>query len=228
MAGTIILILVGLLAFVLLIALFLPGYIRISYENGETHLSVRYFCWSVEPLRYLEKNKVEKKKTKKQAKKKEHTKESKEHKFKTPNREQILYSLDVLPEVLIRAARRALKKLRISPLKVHVLVAGTDPADTAVLYGYLHAALGAVLPPLHQAVKIKDQDIQLFPDFTQDRMDFILDVGIGMRIIDLIIVVLSAVSGVLKWYKGYKQRADKPVSKQHDNKNISAEADDAA
>ncbi len=228
MIGTIFLILLGVLALVLLIALFIPGYIRLSYENGETNLSVRYFCWSVDPLRYLKKDEADRKKIKKTKKKTEDPKDTKEHKFRSPNSDQIVYSIEVLPDLLIRAARRAIKKLRVSPLKIHVLVAGTDPADTAVLYGYLHAALGAILPPLHQAVRISDQDIQLFPDFTQERMDIILDVGVGMRIIDLIIIAVSSVSGVLKWYKGYKQRATKPSTKQVDKNNIPAGSDSAA
>ncbi len=228
MIGTILLILLGVLALVLLIALFIPGYIRVSYENGETHLSVRYFCWSVEPLQYMNKSKTDRQKSKKAKKKREDLKETKENKFQFPNSEQIVYSIEVLPGILIRAARRATKKLRISPLKIHVLVAGDDPADTAVIYGYLHAALGAILPPLHQAVRISDQDIQLFPDFTQERMDIILDIGVGMRIIDLIIIAVSSVSGVLKWHKGYKQRATKPTKKQSDKNNIPAGSDSAA
>lgn len=228
MTGIILLSILGLLVLVMLIALFLPGYIQVSYENVEFKLAVRYFCWSFEPLRLMNKLGSEKEKPRKSVKKKDPPKEKKEHKFQSPNYDQIRYSVEVLPDVLIRAARRALKKLRIAPLKIHVLVAGTDPADTAVLYGYLHAALGAILPPLHQAVTIKDQDIQLFPDFAQEQMDIIFDIGVGMRIIDMMIIALSAVGGVLKWYKGYKKRATKPVSKQNDSKNISAGSDHAA
>ena len=96
-----------------------------------------------------------------------------------------------------------------------------------MLYGYISAALGAILPPLHQAVRIKDQDIQLFTDFTQEKMDVIFDIGIGMRIFDLIVIIVSALSGILEWQKGYKKLASKPQSNKTTDKS-SAGAEKAA
>ncbi|MBR3705140.1 MAG: DUF2953 domain-containing protein, partial [Oscillospiraceae bacterium] len=145
-----------------------------------------------------------------------------------PNFEQISYSLDVLPGVLLRALRRTGRKVRITPLKVHLLIALEDPADTAVLYGRLHGVLNATLPLLHRTVRIDDQDIQLFPDFTRDGMDCIADVGVKIRPLDLLGVAVLAAAGVIKWYIGYKKRADKPDPSQKQKQECTAHADPAA
>ena len=81
----------------------------------------------------------------------------------------------------MRLLGRTGRGVRVEPLKVHLLIACADPADTAQLYGRLCAALSAGLPLLERAVRIKDQDIRLFPDFMGDRMDCIADVGVSLR-----------------------------------------------
>ena len=130
--------------------------------------------------------------------------------------------------VIVKAVSRSLRKLRIEPLKIHVLVAGDDPADTAYLYGKIQAVLGGVVPAMHRTVRIKEQDIRLFLDFTQDRMDAIVDVGIGIRILDLLIIGFFALFGILKWYLGFKKRADKSDSSQNKTNKATAGADNAA
>ena len=100
------------------------------------------------------------------------------------------------------------------PLKIHLLVATSDPADTALLYGKLQGVLAAILPPLHCAVRIRDQDIQLFPDFCEESMDVIADVGLRIRPWDVLVVALFAAGGLVKWYFGFRKRADKHPDEQ--------------
>lgn len=126
------------------------------------------------------------------------------------NRAQILYSLEKLPPILGKALRRTGRRLRFRPLKIHLLVAGSDPADTAVLYGKLEAALGAGLPALHRLVRIQDQDIRLFLDFQQEEMDCIADVGVSIRPWDLAVIGLCAGAGLLRWLIGFRRLADRP------------------
>ena len=123
------------------------------------------------------------------------------------NADQIRYSLETLPHILSRALRRTGRSIRLEPLKIHLLVAGPDPAGTAELYGKLEAALGAGLPALHRLVRIEDQDIRLFLDFQAEEMDCIADVGIALRPGGLAGIGLQAGGSLLKWLIGFKKLA---------------------
>lgn len=184
-----------------------PVRARFSYDRGELAAQVRYGLIKVRL--FPPKEKPEERKAPEE-KEKPAEAEKKEEKPKAGiGREQILYSLETLPPILGRALRRTKRRIRLEPLKIHLLIAGTDPADTALLYGRLEAALGAGLPALHRLVRIKDQDIQLFPDFAGDRMDCIADVGIAIRPWDALAIALPAGGSLVKWLLRFKKLAPK-------------------
>lgn len=222
MLGEILLMLLGAVLLVCAVLLLIPVSVHISYEQGVLRICLRYASKriglfpskeSVEGAEIAAEKPKKERKPKKQGGK--------------PNREQIVYSLEVLPRVLLRALRRTGRRIVVTPLKLHVLVAGSDPADTAVLYGRLQGVLAALLPPLHRAVKIREQDIELFPDFCEDKMDLIADVGIRIRPWDILVIAVFAAGGIIKWLIGYRKRADKPETAQK-NEIATAEADTAA
>lgn len=197
MAGIIILCIVLL---VLLALLLIPARVRFSYDRGEIGLWIQYGPWKLTlyPREQAEKPREEKREPKKSRKKASPP--------KAPvSREQIFYAIEKLPPILGRALRRTRRRIRLRPLKIHLLIAGLDPADTALLYGKLEAALGAGLPALHRMVRVSEQDIQLFPDFTAERMDCIADVGLGIRPWDALGIGLRAGGSLMKFYLGWRK-----------------------
>ncbi len=211
MTGIIILCAAALLLCAVLIT---PIHIRAAYDQGEISAGLQYG-----PLKrqlYPEKEKAEeaakdtKKAKKKSAQEKPDGEAAEKKKGFRVNRAQILYSLEKLPPILGKALRRTGRRLRFRTLKLHLLVAGADPADTAVLYGKLEAALAAGLPAIHRLVRIQDQDIRLFLDFQREEMDCIADVGVSIRIWDLAVIGLCAGAGLLKWLVGFRRLADPP------------------
>ena len=233
MAGKIILGILGVLLLLLAVILLTPAGVRFRYDRGDLSLLVRFGPLKFQLFPRKEKKPSrrkpkEKKPEKKQAEKKaaadpekkpaeksapEKPKPKKKAEKKPRakiNREQILYSLETLPPILGRALKRTGRRLRLTPLKVHLLVAGPDPADTALLYGRLEAALGAALPALHRLVRIKDQDVRLFLDFQREQMDLIADVGLSLRPWDLVSVGLRAGGSLLKWYLRFRKLASPP------------------
>ena len=202
-------VILGLLALIVLL-LQVPAGVRFSYDQGEAALWVRYG-----PIRlqlFPKKEKPEKEEKKPKEKKKE-TPEKKKKPRKPRakiNRAQIFYALEKLPPILGRALKRTGRSIRVRPLKVWVLVAGADPADTAELYGRLEAALSAGLPVLEKAVWIREEDVRLYPDFTQEQMDFIADVGVGLRPWRLVTMGVRALGSLLKWYLGFRKLASPP------------------
>ena len=146
--------------------------------------------------------------------------------------EQILYLLEGAPPILGRALRRTGRRIRIRPLALHVLVSAEDPADTGLLYGKLQAALAALLPILHRGVRIAEQDIRLYPDFEGQGMDYRLDVGIAVRLWDILVIGLCAGASGVKLLVGMKKLAPKdpagdPEKPQKTNKSKTNGADAA-
>ena len=146
--------------------------------------------------------------------------------------EQILYLLEGAPPILGRALRRAGRRIRICPLMVHVLVSASDPADTGLLYGKLQAALTTLLPMLHRRIHIAEQDIRLYPDFEGQGMDYRLDVGIAIRLWDILVIGLCAGASGVKLLVGMKKLAPKdpagdPEKPQKTNKSKTNGADAA-
>lgn len=206
----------ALLALVLLL-LFLPIRLRVSWDQGDAGVNARFgpVQLPIYPPKESEQPKEEKKK---KARKKKGTEPQvageKGKKRFSINRDQLVYTLETLPPILGRALRRVGQRVRIAPLKVYVLVAGADPADTAVLYGRLTAALEAGLPLLHRAIHIREQDIRLFPDFQEEEMDLIADVGISIRLWDLLVIGLCAGGGLIRWFIQLRKLSDKPQNKE--------------
>lgn len=232
-AGKIILwILAGLLA-LLLIALLIPAKVRFQYEAGEPFLAVRYGPVKLQLFPAKEKPKEKPKETaekkKKKPSKKKKTKAAKgkvkkskpkKTKPKKPkakiNREQILYALEKLPPILGRALKRTGRSIRVGPLKLYLLAAGADPADTAQLYGRLEAALAAGVPILEKTLRIRDLDVRLYADFQEERMDFIADAGVSLRLYSLVWMALRAGGSLLKWYIGFRKLASPPPEPEAD------------
>ena len=216
----VLLIILGLLLTVLLT----PAGVRFTYDQGEMSLDVRFgpirrrILPGKEKPEKPEKPEKEKKPGKKRQKPPKGEKEKKEEKEKPPkakiSREQILYALEKLPPILGRALGGTRRRVRIKPLKVHLLVAGYDPADTAVLYGKLEAALSAGLPVLRRAVRIRDEDIQLFLDFSQEQMDCIAELGATLRPWDLLAVGGRAGISLLRWFQGFRRLASPAPAKE--------------
>lgn len=207
MVGKIILwVLLGLLA-LLAAALLIPVKVRGSYEDGNPFLYVRYGPVKVQLFPLKEKPEERGKKPPKE-------KRAKPEKPKKPkakvNMEQIFYAMEKLPPILGRALRRTGRCIHIRPLKLYVLVAGVDPAATAMLYGRMEAALAAGFPVLERALRLKDADVRLYVDFTERQMDFIADVGVSLRPWSLVWMALRAGGSLLKWYLGFRKLASPP------------------
>lgn len=210
MVGKIILwILLGI-AVLLAVLLLIPVKLRGSYKAGEAFLTARYGPVRLQVFPPSEKPE----KTDKKPAKEKKSKPDKQKKVKKPkakiNIDQILYALEKLPPILGRALKRTGRSIHIRPLQLYILVAGTDPAATAMLYGRMEAALAAGFPALEEALHIKDADVRLYVDFTERQMDFIVDVGISLRPWDLVWMALRAGGSLLKWFIGFRKLASPP------------------
>lgn len=209
-----------LLILVLILLLQIPVRVRLTYDQGGLAVRLRFGPIKIQLLPVPEKAERPKKESKKKPEREPKKKKPQKPKAKI-NREQIFYALEKLPPILGRALRRTGKSIRIDPLKIYLLAAGNDPADTALLYGRLAAAIAAGFPLMQQAVRIRNEDIQLYLDFTGRQMDCIADVGAALRPWSLVSAGVRALGSLLKWYLGFRKLASPPPPAEPETKTKS-------
>ena len=223
MAGLVILCVILLL---LGLILFTPIQVRVIREED---LLVRLQIGPAKIQVYPSQKEASGEKPPKEAeKKKKEPKEKPEKKGKPITAEQILFLLEQAPPILGRALRRVSRRVRIGPLKVYVLLSEENPADTALLYGRVEAALMAALPVLHRYLQIRDQDIRIYPDFQGNGMDYRLDAGVAIRLWDMLVIALCAGASGLKVLIRMKRLGTRDVSGETKEKNTEAGKADAA
>lgn len=222
MIGKVILAAFAALLLALILILQVPLRVRFRYDQGDLALWLRFgpvrcqlFPRPEEPEEKPEEA------PKKKPKKKERPKKPKAG----ISREQILYALEKLPPILGRALKRTGRSIRIEPLKVWLLVAGSDPADAAVLYGHLAAALAAGLPVLRETIRIREEDVRLYLDLTERQIDCIADVGLVLRPWSLLITGVRALASLIRWYLGFRKLAPPaPPAEPEEKKEETSEA----
>ena len=147
--------------------------------------------------------KSEKKKKKKKKKEKPKAAEGHEKKKQKLTLEDILG----IVKLGLKALGRFGRALRLDRLHLHLCVAKDDPYDTVAQYGYLNAALGAGLPLLHRAFKIKDEDITTAFRFDTTETALQCEVIATLRIGAILRIGLCAGGGFLVWLIRRKRRA---------------------
>ena len=104
----------------------------------------------------------------KKPKKEKEPKKPKKERPPTPLPEKVggalEYAQALLP-VALEAAKGMWRGLRVDVLELELTAGGSDPADTAMLYGQANAALGALWHPLTKAFHVKDGTARVKLDF---------------------------------------------------------------
>lgn len=178
----------------------------VAYENEQFSLSAKVAGIRLQLLpkedQGEEKPKKEKKPKKKKKKKAqdepgEESKEKKTGKKGLPLGMNLSELLDLLKAVLGHLARFP-RRFLIDHFKLHVLMAGPDPYDTAMSYAYLNEALSVLLPLARKGFKVKHSDVRTDVDFTQDaiRLDFAM--GLTFRIGQIFGLVNSILFAAVK------------------------------
>ena len=179
---------VVLIILLVLIALvfFVPYGVDAAYEDGRASLSVRAGPVSVrllprKPQTERQKEKARRKKEKKEAKaaakkaKKEEkpseeTAQTKDETLKVKKERQLdPETLMALLEMGVHALGRLFRSFKVDYFKLHCSVAGRDPYNTAMVYGYLCSAVEGLPALTGNAVTRYRRDIALDADFTAEK-----------------------------------------------------------
>ena len=101
-------------------------------------------------------------------------KPKKKKKEKQPKTEKSKESPLTLPTLLklvrpaLEAAGSFRRKLSIDLLRLHARIGTGDPYNTAMTFAYLQSAVYGLQPLAERALNVKERDVWLTPDFTND------------------------------------------------------------
>lgn len=143
---------------------------------------------------------------------------SEDKKQRKNKRGKALQFRDILDiaKIALETIGRFFRKLSIDELKLLYISRNEDPYKAVMNYGAFNAAMGAFLPLLRRAFKVKKEEINSDVDFSSDEPlvegSLILTIHFGQ----LIFVAICAAIAFLKW-KRRVRRAEKKAPDENEN-----------
>lgn len=110
-----------------------------------------------------------------------------------------------LAKLGLQALDRFRQRLRVQLLRLVFVSGASDPYDTALAFGYVNAALGALTPLAERALRIDERDIQTGVDFQAERPRIDARIVCTIRIGQIVIIALAFGAGFLKQKMHAKQ-----------------------
>ena len=212
----------GIIVILLILLLILPVGADAAYADNVFSLAVKAGLFRIGILppkaggdREKKKKPVKDKKSKKQKKESDGTQ------TKSAKKPKMKLSFDDIMGI-VRIALSALGRFRrsisIDMLKLHLVTAGPDPYTAVMNHGYFNAAVGAVLPLLHRAFKVKHEDYASSIDFESDKLRIDARAVLSVRIWEILLIVFCAAFAFLKWLLRRKRRLRAETAAQDNNK----------
>ena len=188
----------GFILLCLLIVLLIPIGAELSYINSEFKLSAKISAFSIKlfPRKEGEESKPKKEKAPKKKKAPAENAEGAEPKVK----KKLALNFEEIMEILKKALHGLGKfgRLTVHNFMLHYVAAGKDPYSTAMSYNYVNAALSSLAPLCSRGFNVKgDVDVWTNVDFTEEKMLLECELGISLRLIQLLHVAIVAGVGVI-------------------------------
>ena len=188
------------IALVLTVLNLLPVGVDAAYADETFSLAARIGPFRLRLLPKPPDAKPKKKKPQK-PKKEKPKKEKPKKKSAPPDIRTIL----ALAKLGLQALNRFRQRLRVQLLRLVFVSGAPDPYDTALAFGYVNAALGALTPLAERALRIDERDIQTGVDFQAERPRIDARIVCTIRIGQIVVIALAFGVGFLKQKMHSKQ-----------------------
>ena len=120
--------------------------------------------------------------------------------FKQKGFKGFMELLKAFCRVASSSAKKILSHIRISHLRLYLVVGGEDAAQTAIHYGQTCALVSTALTALLSRKQCKDRKVQISPDFQNGNSSVQFQIKFKIRLVFLLIAILSALFGLIKIY----------------------------
>ena len=121
-------------------------------------------------------------------------------------RQDVQEALKAVWQALEGMLRRIGRRVRVTPCKVSIVVGGAYPDKVAEQYGLISAAVWTVMPRLEQLIHIRDPYIHLDVDFNAPSTNVEGQLGLYLRVGDLLAIAFAAAKPLLKFYFPFRRR----------------------
>lgn len=117
-----------------------------------------------------------------------------------------------IAKIALRAIGRFGGSISVDRLEVSITAATSDPYDTAMLYGYINAALGTLMPLVRRVMKIRREEITTSMSFDMQKTEIAARVVATLQIWEILHIVFCAAFSALIWFIRIR-RASKKAAK---------------
>ena len=198
----------GILAAAVIVLCLVPVGVRVRLTGRDAEVDLRLAWLSIrlypQPPENAEK-KTEKKRGKPAEKKPKAVKQRPALRF---TRADVWDAVRTLWPPLKRALERTRRGIRISPLDLVVTLGGAeDPAEAAMRYGKVQAAVWTGMPVLETLVEVRDPYVGIRIDFDAPETRAEGTIGVSARIGTLLRAALGVGIPALRWLSQKKKRA---------------------
>lgn len=167
---------------ILLLLVFLPIRLAIGYEDGSA------FAWlHIGPVHF---SIYPRKKIKSDSKKSvTRTKSGSFASYETENKNKKQSSpadFWAIVRIFLDMLGDFRRKLTISDMRLHIVLAGSDPCDVAVNYGRVWSAVGNLMPRIERHFAVKRRDINVSCDFLAEKSLFDARLVISISLGDIL------------------------------------------
>lgn len=184
----------------IILMLFMPVYLSVKLDNTTPQFKVKLgfinitrFLIKEDESESSEKNKCKKKKGSANAARNP----KQEGKKKLSLGEKIELFKETV-SIAWSAVKAIAKRITVTRFSLDCRVSTDDAAQTAILYGTACAAVSALLAFVNENLKVKKQDISVYPDFTQQKSYVYADLRIRIFVFSIIGAGISVLFNLVK------------------------------
>ncbi len=195
-------IILGIIVLLITLIMLIPIGADIAYEGGEMKVSAKIagVLLQILPKEPEDESKPPKEK---KAKKEKKPKETEADGEKPKKKINLDFTFDEIMELLKKVLKGfgiLGRKFRVDRFLLDYTAAGDDPYQTAVIFGYVNAALNTLAPICSQRFDVKDLYVRTDVDFTAEKT--VLEFGIALTIrigaiFRMVFTILFGALGVL-------------------------------
>ena len=119
--------------------------------------------------------------------------------------------------VALEAAGRLRRKIRVDKIYLDVIVGGADPAEAALAYGGVNAAIGMIWPLVEHNLNVKDRRIRTRADFSAAETELSLEAAATLTVgqaLALALWLIPKLPGILGREDGKREKRTNSVQKE--------------